>query len=201
MTFADTIDLRDESLNLAPPVAEAKRRFREMHPGSGRGFPSKFDYRRHSVAYSKARKGGAVLDVGVGSGQLVNALALGGEFRRVCGIDIAKHTKYERFTDAFERRTMSVVDMSFAEGEFDVVICMEVLEHLEPDEFARALREIRRVCGGQVLASVPYDEPEPLPSYHKIRFGDEELARHFPGARLTLLEKPRVPWVLIEERV
>jgi len=200
MRFGETIDLRDESLSLVPAVEEARRLFSAVHPGTGRGFPSKFDYRRYSVAYSMARKGGAVLDIGIGSGQLVNALALGCEFRRVCGIDVTAHSKYERFTDAYERRRMSVADMAFGDSEFDVVVCMEVLEHLEPDGFARAVREIRRVCGGQILASVPYDEPEPLPSYHKMRFGDRELEGHFPYARYTLLRKPNVPWVLIEER-
>lgn len=201
MTFAREIDLRDETLELVAPVAEARNRFRERHAGEGRGFPSKYDYRRYSLVYSMARKGGAVLDVGVGSGQLVNALALGGDFSRVCGIDVRSHSKFVRFSDAFELFRMSVTEMDFAADEFDVVICMEVLEHLDAEDFRRALGELRRVCGGQLIASVPYDEPEPLPTYHKLRFGDDELAEYFPTASLSLLRKPSVPWVLVEEIV
>lgn len=46
--------------------------------------------------------------------------------------------------------------LPFASGSFDLVACMEVLEHL--DEPARGLRELCRVSAGWLLLSVP-NEP------------------------------------------
>ncbi|MBI5502175.1 MAG: class I SAM-dependent methyltransferase [Deltaproteobacteria bacterium] len=43
--------------------------------------------------------------------------------------------------------------LPFRDGAFDLVVACEVLEHL--DEPRRALREMRRVSGGWILASVP----------------------------------------------
>ena len=40
-----------------------------------------------------------------------------------------------------------------ADGEYDLVLAIEVLEHVPEPE--RALREIARVCRGQVVLSVP----------------------------------------------
>jgi SAM-dependent methyltransferase len=194
------VDLAARGRELAPVVADVKRRFQARHAGTGFGFPSRWDYGRFSVAYERAEKGGSVLDVGVGSGQLVNSLALGGEFTRVCGIDVHVHSKFTRFSEDFELRTMSVADMDFADGEFDTVLCMEVLEHLDPDLLESALSELRRVAAAQLIMTVPYDEPEPLPEYHRSRFGDGELRRLFPEASTALLMKPKLPWVLIEER-
>jgi SAM-dependent methyltransferase len=200
MVGSGLIDLAAADHEPAPPVVEAMKRFREAHPGSGRGFPSRFDYRRYSIAYERVPKGGSVLDVGVGSGQLVNALAFGNEFDRVCGIDVKQHSKFIRF-DAFELQTMSVTAMSFEEGEFDAVLCMEVLEHLEPEQLGRSLAELRRVAARHLLMTVPYDEPLPLPSYHKTHFDDEKLTELFPTASFSLLHKPGVPWMLIEEEL
>ncbi|HLE42547.1 MAG TPA: class I SAM-dependent methyltransferase [Methylomirabilota bacterium] len=46
-------------------------------------------------------------------------------------------------------------DLPFESGSHDLVLCLEVLEHLrEPD---RALREIRRVSRGGCLLSVPHE--------------------------------------------
>lgn len=199
MDFTARIELRDRTDELAVPVATARDLFQKVHPGEGFGFPSRFDYARYSYVYDRACKGGAVLDVGVGSGQLLNAFALGGEYRRVTGIDIKRHSRYEQFVESCELLMMDVSQMDFHDEEFDVVICMEVLEHLEQAAFPHALSELRRVCSRQLLMSVPYDEPEPLPPYHKMSFGDRELQRYFPDAELILLSKPGVSWVLIEE--
>lgn len=199
--FHEELDLGKWSRELPRAVSSARDQFQDAHPGEGHGFPSKFDYRRYALAYERVPDGASVLDVGVGSGQLVNALAIGGRCERVCGMDVRWHTKLTRFHDGYELQKGSVDRMDgFADGEFDTVICMEVLEHLEPDVLDAALRELRRVSSDLLLMTVPYNEPLPLPSFHKTRFGDDEVRRYFPEAKLSLLRKPRVDWALVEER-
>lgn len=46
-------------------------------------------------------------------------------------------------------------DLPFASGSYDLVLCLEVLEHLPEPE--RALREIRRVSRRGCLLSVPHE--------------------------------------------
>ncbi len=55
-----------------------------------------------------------------------------------------------------EFRLGSVLELSFPEAAFDLVLCTEVLEHLEEPE--QALSELLRVSSGRVLISVP-EEP------------------------------------------
>ncbi|BFM09394.1 class I SAM-dependent methyltransferase [Halioxenophilus aromaticivorans] len=52
--------------------------------------------------------------------------------------------------------------LPFADGCFDVVVCSEVLEHIEP--YPEVLEEIMRVLkpGGQLVVSVPRQWPERL---------------------------------------
>jgi len=45
--------------------------------------------------------------------------------------------------------------LPFGTGEFEVVTCLEVLEHMEPDMIPDVLREIRRVTSKFVVATIP----------------------------------------------
>jgi ubiquinone/menaquinone biosynthesis C-methylase UbiE len=90
-----------------------------------------------------------VLDVGTGTGRFGVFFAERG--CRVTGVDlnpdmlkIARETARQRHVeDRFEAVRGSAEDLSqFGEGEFDVVLCMELFDHL-PD-LGRALSEMRR---------------------------------------------------------
>ena len=54
-----------------------------------------------------------------------------------------------------EFRCGSVMELPFPDGTFDLVLCSEVLEHLERPE--GALAELQRVSSGSVLISVPHE--------------------------------------------
>jgi ubiquinone/menaquinone biosynthesis C-methylase UbiE len=49
----------------------------------------------------------------------------------------------------------NVLALLFADAQFDLVLCNEVLEHLRKPEIA--LRELRRVTRAYVLLSVPHE--------------------------------------------
>jgi len=53
-------------------------------------------------------------------------------------------------------RQGSLLDrLPFDDASFDVVTALETLEHLPPYSIAPALAELRRVCGGYLLATIP----------------------------------------------
>ena len=169
------------------------------HPTGG-GWYKPDDWLRVSRVFDHMDKGGDVLDVGSGAGQFVNCLALSGEFSTVTTIDPTRFKKYMELSDDISRFDISIADMKFADDSFDVVTCMEVLEHLPEEIFHAAIAELRRVCRGQLIITVPYREPLPLSKTHVRRFEDADFATLFPHATFNLLMRPRMPWMAVEER-
>lgn len=162
------------------------------------GYPI-YDWQRQCFVFEKLRPGQSCLEIGPGRCYLSKMIAESGMYERVCAIDIVARP---RLPETVDFSVMSVGDMSFPDSTFDTVICTEVLEHLDDETLPKAIAEIRRVCRAQLIVSVPYNEPLPLPKYHKQQFTEEKVRRLFPNANYTLLlKKPvmRVPWMLIEE--
>jgi SAM-dependent methyltransferase len=87
-----------------------------------------------------------VLDAGCGEGVLVDEYT--GRLD-IAGVDA--HYSSPHVTSG------SVTTLPFADGAFDVVLCLDVLEHLAYADQPRALAEIHRVLrsGGELLVSVP----------------------------------------------
>jgi predicted SAM-dependent methyltransferase len=52
-----------------------------------------------------------------------------------------------------------VRDMPFEDGQFDLCVCFEVLEHMPYEYFRAALSELKRVSRGRVIISVPDIRP------------------------------------------
>ena len=48
-----------------------------------------------------------------------------------------------------------MTDLAFPDRAFDLVLCLEVIEHV-PDPQA-AVRELARVCSGDLVVSVPFE--------------------------------------------
>jgi hypothetical protein len=66
--------------------------------------------------------------------------------------------------------------------------------------FVAGLAELRRVCRGQLIMSLPFCESEPLSKTHLRRFEAADILEIFPNASYTLLDRPRMPWMIMEER-
>jgi 2-polyprenyl-3-methyl-5-hydroxy-6-metoxy-1,4-benzoquinol methylase len=168
----------------------------------GPGLYTEDDWARLHWIFYQLPKGETILDVGIGGGQFFNILHLSNQFKHVVGIDLKKHSKLLLLSRDMDFREMSVANLKFGDKSFDIVICMEVLEHINNNIFDDALSEIRRVARGKLIITIPFQEPEPLPKQHKRRFDIETVNRLFPEAKKTVLfriKKKSVPWLLIEE--
>jgi ubiquinone/menaquinone biosynthesis C-methylase UbiE len=185
-------------------VADTVRlRYQEIfgdEPEDRGGWYHPADWRRTSYVLDLLRSGGKVLDVGAGAGQFMNMLALSGRFSSVTALD---HTRFRKYTELGEvtRVDGSIAELPFDDDHFDVVTCMEVLEHIPTEIFDAGLAELRRVCAGQLVMTVPFEEPEPLSKGHVRRFEATDIREIFPDARSVVLDRPRKPWILMLEHL
>lgn len=95
------------------------------------------------------------LDVGCAKGYLVEALRELGVDANGCDVSpfAVEHAApgalgYVRLGDLSR-------GLPYADGEFDLVSALEILEHLPPERVAGAVGELRRVCRGVVYATIP----------------------------------------------
>ncbi len=171
-----------------------------MEPANPGGWYANDDWIRISFVLRAVHPRESVLDVGVGAGQFLNALALSQKFARVAGVDSIKFEKYFELHPAIERMDCSIENLPYADNSFDVVTCMEVLEHISDEVFVPALAELRRVCRGQLIITIPFNEPEPISEFHVRRFQTDDILEIFPNANRILLDRPRMPWMLTRLR-
>jgi len=95
-----------------------------------------------------------VLDVGCREGRLSNALCE--RFAMVVGVDIDAAHLISLKTSCCQA---DLFHLPFGADSFDLVICTEVLEHLQPDREQTALREMSRVARHYILVTVPWRQP------------------------------------------
>lgn len=91
----------------------------------------------------------SILEIGVGSGIL---RAIFKFFLRINyeSIDIDEELQPDHVG--------SVLEMPFADKQYDVVVCFQVLEHLPYEKFVEALSELFRVAKKSVIISLPNAE-------------------------------------------
>ena len=115
----------------------------------------------------------SLLDAGCGEGEMLRRVKLPAATRRVLA---------DRNPESGAQLLASVDALPFASRSFDVVTCLEVLEHLADP--ASAARELGRVARKAVVLSVPY-EPyfrigNVLRGKHLARLGDHpEHVQHW----------------------
>jgi SAM-dependent methyltransferase len=93
-----------------------------------------------------------LLDAGCGSGRTLDDLA---RYGRVTGLDISPTAVRVARTRGHDVRLADIANIPFPDGRFDVVTCLDVLEHVADDR--RALSELVRVTrpGGAILVTAP----------------------------------------------
>lgn len=130
-------------------------------------------------------EGAHVLDVGFGLGYGLNILAI--KAKRVCGVDVdPKVLAYCQDTVRGRNPRLQRLELydgrqlPFMDAEFDVLTCVDVLEHVE--DYDAFLEEMLRVSRRGVFISTPNRRPEytnsngmPKNHWHLREWSFEEL--------------------------
>jgi len=143
----------------------------------------------------------STLDAGCGEGEtLVRLGPLLGE--RIAAVDLSSYSvgRVNERLPAVEARVASVTELPFADSSFDLVLCLEVLEHL--DDPASAVGELARVAASDVVVSVPFEPWFRIGSLLRGKyvraFGNHpEHVNHFNRRSLATLLEPALDVVAI----
>ena len=129
------------------------------------------------------------MDIGIGQGQLVNLLCATPSVERVHGVDFRRHSKLiEPDSGKFTFHQWDITEpLDAPPPAVDVVVAMEILEHVAVDAFDAALARIRALSRtGSILVTLPWREREPLyhhdkPHGHQQSFDDAAIESLFAG--------------------
>ena len=186
-------DMTAVDLAQAAPAAEIRASladFEQRNPSRPPLYPDpEVEMARLSWALERLPGGRRLLDVGPSLGILINGVARRVLYEELVAVDIRPYANFLNPEGRIDYREMSVTALAFPDGHFDTVCCLEVLEHLPETDLDQALAELRRVCGGTLLVSVPFRETAPISKFHRIRFDEDRLRRLFPAAEIALLLK------------
>ncbi len=112
-----------------------------------------------------------ILDVGCGDGQLLKRLD---EYEAI-GCDASEVAVSLAGSCAV---CADSSNLPFKDKQFDLVICSQVLEHLDDTGFFRTIEELRRVSNRYLIISVPYNENL---KQHFTQCGECGRASHISG--------------------
>ncbi|MGD0882861.1 MAG: class I SAM-dependent methyltransferase [Acidimicrobiales bacterium] len=95
------------------------------------------------------------LDVGCATGYLVEVLRERGVDAQGCDLSQFAVDHASPGAVGHVRVANLFAGLPWDDGAFDLVTALEILEHLPPDRVPVALRELARVCGGYLYATIP----------------------------------------------
>jgi ubiquinone/menaquinone biosynthesis C-methylase UbiE len=116
-------------------------------------------------------KKSAILDVGCNYGYFVGDLQNTG-FQNVYGADISKEAiEYGTSKEIKNLSLSDVANLPYRDNNFDIVLALDVIEHIEDD--AQALREIYRVTKHEGYSLIM------VPAYMFLWGLQDEVAKHY----------------------
>ncbi|MEO8763497.1 MAG: class I SAM-dependent methyltransferase [Ginsengibacter sp.] len=146
----------------------------------------------------------SLIDLGCGHGSFLKLISSRRKDIRCVGID---NSDGALAYIPFEKAKASIVSVPFADKEFDCVYALEVLEHLNPEEFKKALEEMVRLSKKYIIVSVPYNEdlawnmvkcPHCLTTFHYDGhlqvFNEAKIANLFAAKGFECIEQSRLGW-------
>lgn len=143
--------------------------------------PIFIDKNRIVVNFLK-RLNGELLNIGIGHGALERLLMQKTTRINFFGIDISKRAieNIKRIVNG-EYIIANVLKIPFSNNQFDLVVELDVLEHLRKDEAAKSLQEIKRVIKGKgfFIISVPLNESniDRILNRHLTLYDENEILR------------------------
>jgi len=200
-------------LGIAPPPAvtrsDNESKYRSRNPIVRRLVRRFLD--RVATLVDAHGSSGRILEVGCGEGVVIEYLAGRRPGGRLDGVelDAAALARARLRCPGAALVQADVYDLPFASRSYDLVLCLEVLEHLA--EPARALRELRRVSGRGCLLSVPHEPYFRLgnvlrgknlgrlgdPSDHRQHWGAGEFAAFCRRELSVRTATGAFPWLIV----
>lgn len=121
-----------------------------------------------------------VLDVGCGSGHLLVEVKNIFPAARLQGVDFSPESirVARRLNPALEFNVMSIFDVEQLHRQFDLILCTEVIEHLE--EADRAVEKLVAVCrpGGTIVITAPHGRRDTFAGHFNF-WTPESFCREF----------------------
>lgn len=149
----------------------------------------------------KKNKNIKILDAGCGEGQLLLEIFNRG-YKNIYGVDITKIALKQAEKRVKAKLSLqNLEDLNFPNEYFDVVICTEVIEHVE--NYKKVIKELKRILkkNGLLIITFP-NEPlcvlmriiflrRPIPKDHVSFFSVNKMRKL---VNLKLKEKINLPW-------
>lgn len=137
----------------ATPAPDSLRQWREQAAIASGGTSSDAIKDHVMSLLSRHQRSGSVLDFGAGTGELLARLLDTRRYSRLAGVDLYERPDWLPEDVAWWRHDLN--DPMPAAGQFDAVVCSEVVEHLEnPRQVFRSLASLV-APGGLLIVTTP----------------------------------------------
>lgn len=141
----------------------------------------------------------SLLDVGCGNGAFLKYLEDSNKSMKIVGMETSEAARNMKMCQS-EVSKGSIEKIPYENKQFDIVTCLEVIEHLPVTIYEASLRELERVASNYILLSVPYKEARVQatcpycgckfnPVYHLRTFDDEQLENIFDNFKPVKVSK------------
>ena len=116
------------------------------------------------------------LDAGCGMGHLIKNLIKKGYTAK--GVEVSKDALKEYLSDLTPHTVLEagVENLPFQDNSFDIVMCLDVMEHVPPFDVEEAISELIRVAKSYIVLTINLDNPY---EYHPSMFTRDEWEKMF----------------------